>query len=736
MNEPPEQIGFWEELKRRQVVRVATVYVVVSWLVLQVADVTFENFDVPAWAFRFVAIVLALGFPISIVMAWALEVTPQGIRRTPSPETSAEQDAAVPGHAARRKRFSALFAAAVPTVLFGTLALVFYLQRDTADAPEPSSAPAELNIAVLPLLNMSTMAENAYFAGGLHEDILTQLSRMEGFEVVSRTSVMPYFDSDKSLGAIAEELGADYVVEGSVRRIDDHVRVTVQLIQADNDRHVWADNFDREVRDEFATQSAIARDISQTIQRELRPDAAADTEGLPTHNVKAYDFYHQARAIFRTEIETEDGLARQRDLLAAAVEADPDFVEAWAELNSVLDAMIRNVRQMGWYVPEGADTDDVLAELRAETRRALDKAQALDPDNLQTLLAMAADDEAELDADFQAERKKTLDRILDEHPDSAMGWYLMGWWQHQAGNSEAAEAAFRKSIELDPLNVHFVWGAVNHFAIYGEEEKTTALNERLVQISPEAGASTGFSDTDATLRLFNVLNTYISEPDPALLDRYGEILFDPEATFVTPLVQLAHTTFYWHFRNKPEEILALEDRTTLPASPTQFEVRLFNDVAITLAALHLLRGEEESARYFAREVLSTASLPQAEHPLNKDNNHSMFAGACAILGDLDCTQQWANRLMQERDEHYNPSGFEGFLALSLVDRERAVRLILEEKRTQPRWFGTDVIAAFQLEFRHLLLHPEMMAFYREEGKWMDYLAERVPEYAEYGGASS
>jgi TolB-like protein len=736
MNETPEPVGLWEELKRRHVVRVGTVYAVVSWLAIQVADVTFENFGIPDWAFRFIVIILLIGFPVSLILAWALELTPEGIRRTPQADESKASAASTPGHSGRRKRFSALFAAAVPTVLFGTLALVFFFQREPAPQAEATVAPQAMNIAVLPLLNMSTLADNAYFAGGLHEDILTELSRLEGFEVVSRTSVMPYLASDKSLSVIAEELKADYVVEGSVRRADDHVRVTVQLIQADNDRHVWADNFDREVLDEFATQSAIARDISQSIHRELKPDAATELVDLPTDNVRAYDLYHQARTLFRTEPETEAVLLKQRELLEDAVEADPEFVEAWAELNAVLDAMIRNVRQMGWFVSEGEDAEAVLTLLRAETRRALDKAVSLDPDNLQTLLAQAADDEAELEAEFQEERKKLLDRILAEYPDNAMAWYLMGWWQHQQGNTETAGAAFTKAIELDPLNVHFVWGTVNHHAIVGEEEKLTALNERLAQISPEAGASTGFSRTDGSIRLFNLTNAFVAEADPQILDRYGEILFDPETTFISPVVELAHTMIYWVLRNDPERILALEERLELGDSPTQFEVRLFNDMALTLANVYLSRGQGESAAYFAREVLATASLPQAEHASNRAINHTFFAGACAVLGDLDCTRRWANQLMNERNEKYNDFGLPGYAALSLFDLDQAVDLILEEKRRNPRWFGTDMVAAFQFHFPRLVLHPELMAFYQDEGKWMDYLAERIPEYAALQGGET
>jgi TolB-like protein/tetratricopeptide (TPR) repeat protein len=729
MNETPRKVGLWEELKRRHVVRVATVYAVVSWLVIQVADTTFENFGIPDWAFRFIVIVLLLGFPISVILAWALELTPEGIRLAPDADKSADDASSTPGHTARRKRFSAVFAAAIPTVIFGTLALVFYLQHDDHPAPGAGALPAGQTIAVLPLVNMSMMAENTFFAGGLHEDILTNLSRMEGFQVVSRTSVMPYLESNKSLRQIGEELGADLILEGSVRRIDNHVRVTVQLIEAANDRHLWANNYDREVRDEFATQGAVAREISRSVQREVLPDSADAVDGIPTTSVKAYDLYNQALNISRTEIESEDTLTRQRALLEEAVAEDPEFVEAWGLLNEVLDHSIRTLNQHGWFLPEGTDRTAVFDALRAASKRALDKAVSLDPDNVMTLLALASDSVEEARDEFNVQRRKVIDQIVEEHPDEAMGWYVLGWWYFLHEEHEAAREPFNKAITLDPFHAQIVDGTLNFARITSDQELVTILYERVAQISPERGEQAGLSMATHRIRLYNLESAFLATADPLLVETMREILFNDDTGFLTAMDELYFKGSYFILSGQPEALLALEERLEMPGEPDAWDVMFYNNVSLDLAALYLQRSQPESARSFARQVLATQRMPQASHPETIDRNHANFATACAILDDLACSRRWAEQLINGRDDSYNQFGLAGFIALSFTDLDQAVQLILSEKQQYPRWRGTDVLAAFGVVFQPIVLHPDLAAFYRSEGKWTDYLAERIPEYA-------
>ena len=271
--EPPKSSGMiriWRELKRRKVMRVASVYAVVGWLLIQIAATTFENFGIPVWAFRFVTLMVVLGFPISLIIPWAFQITPEGIVKTQSLADAGPGADADAGPQKGRNLMAYLLGAAVPTLIFGSLALVFFIRSRSG----PDKSSNSLSIAAMPLLSMSSLDDGPFIAGGVQEDILTNLSRIAGLQVVSRPSAMRYINSDKSLADIANDLGARYIVEGSVRRVANHARVAVQLIDAYTDTHLWANNYDRELLDVFATQSALARQISDSINLEKAGEIA------------------------------------------------------------------------------------------------------------------------------------------------------------------------------------------------------------------------------------------------------------------------------------------------------------------------------------------------------------------------------------------------------------------------------------------------------------------------------
>ena len=361
---------FWHELKRRKVIRVATVYMLTGWIIIQVADSTFDGFGIPDWAFRFVILMVVLGLPVALILAWALELTPDGIRATKSVVPVEHSEGEKNALSKKRNWTAYAFGALAPTLIFGSLAVFFFIQAQNSGAGRGEVAAHDVagesfqatqSIAVLPLINMSSFEENAYFAGGVHEDILTNLSRIDGLDVVSRTSMLRYATSDKSLREIGQELGVDYIVEGSVRRIGNHVRVTIQLINAHNDVHLWANNYEREVVDSFATQSAIAREITDSIHLEIKPEWVGTLHGMPTASVKAYDLYIKAESIEKTEGETPEAVVRRREMLEEAVIEDPNFVEAWATLKRLYDIQLDRLRRRGWYVIEGDDIEAVAA---------------------------------------------------------------------------------------------------------------------------------------------------------------------------------------------------------------------------------------------------------------------------------------------------------------------------------------------------------------------------------------
>src|SRR2546429_8045488 len=222
--------GFFEEVRRRKVYRVAAAYVIAAGFIIQISSAVFPAWELPNWAFRLVVVFLLIGFPISLILAWAYDITPQGIRATPAPRTH------------RRRNIIMLIAIGV----IASATAGFFL------LPRASAHKIEKSIAVLPFQSLSDEKENAYFADGMQDDILTNLSKIGDLKVISRTSVMPYRGKTSNVREIGKALGVATILEGSVRRVGNRVRVNVQLINAETDEHLWAEDYDRDLTDGFA----------------------------------------------------------------------------------------------------------------------------------------------------------------------------------------------------------------------------------------------------------------------------------------------------------------------------------------------------------------------------------------------------------------------------------------------------------------------------------------------------
>ncbi|MDA0345990.1 MAG: tetratricopeptide repeat protein [Verrucomicrobia bacterium] len=345
-DKPPLGLAaFWAELKRRKVMRVAITYAVVAWLVIQIAVSTFPSLYIPQWALSLVIMCVLLGFPVAIILAWAFELTPDGIKTT---RHAREEQGAIPLSAGQQKKrnwMAYLVGALIPTLIFGTLALVFYFQAKPEQEPQEPltnnliTQSTEKSIAVLPLANMSPDPENAFFADGVHEDVLTNLSRIKDLLVIGRTSTLQYRDTVKTLQQIGEELGVRYLVEGSVRRARNHVLVTVQLIDAQTEGHLWAENYSRELDDIFAIQAEVAKAIAGQLKAVLSPEEIEKIEYRPTENQDAYDLFLKYRLSWKT---TRFDLEEKIPLLEKAVALDPAFGEAWANLAA--DYLVRSQR--------------------------------------------------------------------------------------------------------------------------------------------------------------------------------------------------------------------------------------------------------------------------------------------------------------------------------------------------------------------------------------------------------
>ena len=298
--------GFFEEVKRRKVYRVAVAYIIAAGGIIQLGSAAFPAWELPNWALRLVIVLLLVGFPIALVLAWAFDVTSQGIRATP--------DVAVP-RTHRRRNVIMLVATGV---IVSAIAGFFLLPRIS------SARKIDKSIAVLPFENLSDDKENAYFADGIQDDVLTNLSKIGDLKVISRTSVMPYRGKASNVREIGKALGVGAILEGSVRRIGNRVRVNVQLICTENDEHIWAEDYDRDLTDVFAIQTDLAQKIASELQAKLSPSEKQQIERKPTENGEAYLAFVQAHNL-QSAYEDFEKLKQSEQLYERAIRPRPKF---------------------------------------------------------------------------------------------------------------------------------------------------------------------------------------------------------------------------------------------------------------------------------------------------------------------------------------------------------------------------------------------------------------------------
>src|SRR3954449_2242643 len=280
--------SFFSELKRRNVYKVAVAYAVVGWLLIQISSTILPTFHAPEWVVQTLVVLVAIGFPIALVIAWAFELTPEGIKRTENVD---------PAAAARQPRkYTWILVVIVGAAI--SLALFFigrYAGR-TGVASSPADLPAK-SIAVLPFDSLSRDPDNAFFAEGVQDEILTRLAKVADLKVISRTSTQRFKSAPSDLREIARQLGVTNILEGSVQKSNDQVRVNVQLINALSDTHLWAEIYDRKLTDIFAVESDVAKTIADTLQAKLTGSEKQMIAVQPTSNTEAYELYHKGRSL-------------------------------------------------------------------------------------------------------------------------------------------------------------------------------------------------------------------------------------------------------------------------------------------------------------------------------------------------------------------------------------------------------------------------------------------------------
>ena len=322
---------FFTELKRRKVYRVAVAYAIVAWLLIQAASILFPTFEAPSWVMKVFVTAVILGFPVALILAWAFDLTPEGLKRSDEvPQTQAIAPKA-------GKKWTAIIVAAA-VLAASLLAFQFVRTRRslTTELPKQTASTAlqDKSVAVLPFENLSSDKENAFFAQGIQDEIITTLSRISGLRVISRTSTAHYNSAPENLAEIAQQLHVSHVLEGSVQKAGDQVHINVQLIQAETDAHLWAQSYDRRLNDIFSVEGEVAKSIADSLRTTLSPQEKARVEAKPTDNPDAYVIYLRARDYQTRPDNLLQDFRSAINLYEQAIGLDPKFALAHARLSA------------------------------------------------------------------------------------------------------------------------------------------------------------------------------------------------------------------------------------------------------------------------------------------------------------------------------------------------------------------------------------------------------------------
>jgi TolB-like protein/Tfp pilus assembly protein PilF len=466
--------SFLRELKRRNVVRVALVYIIAAWITMQVVDVMFPALNLPQWMTSAVAALILVGFPFALIFAWAFEVTPEGLKR----EKDVDRSQSITGETGRK--LNQLLIGGLVLAVVVLLADRFVGDRleepvasgdATAESASPGTTAApHLSIAVLPFINMSGDADNEYFSDGLSEELLNVLAKIGKLRVAGRTSSFKFKGRNEDLRIVGEQLNVANVLEGSVRKSGNKVRITAQLVETKSGYHLWSETYDRELTDIFAIQDEIAVNVVDALKVQLLgEDVREKIPGHGTDNVEAYNLFLQGR-YFR-EHQTEDNIQKSIALLEQAVALDPNYAEAyvqlalsqhdWITIYSNGQDFIRDYQVVRDSAAKALALNDRLGEAYlaqavvqitgdrnlAEGERMLEKALALEPGNVDSLGWYAA---TLLVTRRFAETIRVSQQAIALDPLALQNMLLLGDGYLLSGQQEMAEKTYNRVLEMDP----------------------------------------------------------------------------------------------------------------------------------------------------------------------------------------------------------------------------------------------------------------------------------------------
>jgi len=448
--------GFFEELKRRKVYRVAIAYIVAGWALAQGLAQVLPVFDISNSVIRVVIALLLIGFPLALVLAWVFDVTPQGIKATPSVASGAH----------RRRNILMLAAAGV---VISITAGFFVLPRAAAHKIDKS-------IAVLPFENLSDEKENAYFADGIQDDILTNLSKIGDLKVISRTSVMSYRGHTSNVREIGKTLGVSTILEGSVRRAGNRVRVNVQLIDATTDEHLWANDYDRDLTDVFAIQTDLAQKIVGELQAKLSPTEKAQIENKPTQNSEAYLSYIRAHDLWSKSVEDIEKLKEGEQMYQHAIDLDPKFALAFARYSQLESWIVHTFNS-------GPDT-------RTKARTLAQRAIQLQPELPEAHLALGFASYY-IDNDFEtaAREFEVAQRGL---PNESEVYLALGAIQRRQGKWNESNSSLEKAVSLSPKDTWSIQNLAINYELQRNFDTANKTIDKALAVDPNDLAALGY----------------------------------------------------------------------------------------------------------------------------------------------------------------------------------------------------------------------------------------------------
>ena len=675
--------SFFEELKRRNVFRVGLAYVITAWILAQVADLALDNFGAPAWVMKSLLLLLLIGFPLALIFAWAFEKTPEGIvlekhvdrSRSITPVTGKKMDRGI--------------------IVALAIAVIFLLYKvnvpsepdaDTTEQAATDSLPAtvssqaaavsEQSVAVLPFVNMSSDPEQDYFSDGIAEEILNVLAQVPGLQVAARTSAFQFKGKNQDIQDIARQLGVAYVLEGSVRKAGDRVRVTAQLIKANKGFHAWSETYDRELTDIFAIQDEISQSISSALKVQLKlGDGANSAAAGSTTKVEAYEAYLMGRHLINQR--TPDSIKAGLEQFKLAVDLDSDYALAYADQAVATLLLSDNTDAYG---------DTPLAEVLAGSRPLVEKALALAPNRPEVLAAKGFLEKnagnTELALDY-------YDRALAINPANGE---LQNWRRtvlETSGRLDQVLDASSDSVKYDPLSIIALYNHVYVLSLFGREEEARSTAQRLKSLDPIWGQQV----TADLLQGHGDLPTAAEHYAQALELSPGNSIPIRSMAFVLALVGLSREAerlmpedgFVRDFVVRDYETVVQRSRTAIKDSPSNFDA-----TRSLFFALNLLGKSRESVDAADAIWRITSQRPTALVP----DTLVLMALAARESGDVGRAKLWreaAAQSLQERERVGMAGQVWGGLHLS--------RLAMAAYDNEPATLASEFEAAIDAGYR-------------------------------------